>query len=330
MDASVPPELQAALDRLAQGKSRRELTQRAETISQLFRSGAGSREAIRNADDSLAYAFTRMPATLAATSSALAALCDSAPDFAPRALIDAGAGPGTATWAAAEQFATLAEVRLIDENRHLRALGLGLLNMSTAEALRAARYDAGDLVALTRGAAPADLVIASYAIAELAPDALAGAADALWSAAGDVLLVVEPGTPAGFARIRALRAHLIAQGAHALAPCPHDHACPIVDPDWCHFAQRLPRSRDHRLVKGAELAFEDEKFAYVALTRNRQPMVGARVLTHPRVGKVAVDAKLCTRDGIVTATAARRERARYAAQKRWRWGDRVDWPDPQP
>jgi ribosomal protein RSM22 (predicted rRNA methylase) len=330
MDASVPPELQAALDRLAQGKSRRELTQRAETISQLFRAGAGSRDAIRNADDALAYAFTRLPATLAATSAALAALRDSAPDFAPRSLIDAGAGPGTATWAAAGQFAMLADVRLIDDNRHLRALGLRLLDASTAEALRAARYDAGDLVALVRGATPADLVIASYAIGELAPDALAPAADSLWSATADVLVVVEPGTPAGFARIRALRAHLIAQGAHALAPCPHDLPCPIIDPDWCHFAQRLPRSRDHRLVKGAALAFEDEKFAYVALARDRRPVTGARVLAHPRVGKVAVSAKLCTADGIVTAMAARRDRARYAAQKRWRWGDRVVPPDAEP
>ena len=330
MDASVPPELQAALDRLAQGKSRRELTQRAEMISQLFRAGAGSREAIRTADDALAYAFTRLPATYAAVAAALDALGDACPDFAPRSLVDAGAGPGTATWAAATQFGSLGNIRLIDDNRHLRALSLRLLDASTAEALRGARYDAGDLVAFVRGGPPADLVIASYAVGELAPDALALAADALWSATADVLLIVEPGTPAGFARIRALRAHLIAHGAHALAPCPHDLACPIVDPDWCHFAQRLPRSRDHRLVKGAELAFEDEKFSYVALARDRRPVAGARVLAHPRVSKVAVSAKLCTADGIVTATAARRDRARYAAQKRWRWGDQVASPDAEP
>ncbi len=328
MDASVPPDLQAALDHLAQGKSRRELTQRAEAISQLFRSGAGSRVAIRNSDDALAYAFTRLPATYAATSAALAALHAAGRDFAPRTLIDAGAGPGSAVWAATAHLATLAEIRLIDDNPHLRTLGVALLSASAA--LRGAIYDEGDFVTLARYAAPADLVIAGYAIGELAPRTLLRAADALWSATADVLLVIEPGTPAGFSRIRALRAHLIAQGAHALAPCPHDHACPIVDPDWCHFAQRLPRSRDHRLVKRAALAFEDEKFSYVALARHRQPVAGARVLAHPRVGKAAVDAKLCTTDGIVTATAGRRDRARYAAQKRWRWGDRVVGPDPQP
>jgi ribosomal protein RSM22 (predicted rRNA methylase) len=50
------------------------------------------------------------------------------------------------------------------------------------------------------------------------------------------------------------------------------------------------------------------------------------VLAHPRVGKAEVSAKLCTPEGIVTATAARRDPARYKAQKAWRWGDAVDWP----
>jgi len=326
----VSPNLQSALEHLAQGRPRRELTQRAEAISQAFRSGAGSREAIRGADDAFAYSFTRLPATFAAATAVLAALADSAPDFTPRSLIDAGAGPGTAAWAAAAQFASLGDIRLIDHNPHLRALGLSLLEASADAALRGASYEPGDLVAAANRGAPADLVIASYAVGELAADALTRAADALWSATADVLVVIEPGTPAGFARIRALRAHLLAHGAHALAPCPHDNACPIVDPDWCHFAQRLPRSRDHRLVKGAALAFEDEKFSYVALARSRRPMAGARVLAHPRVSKAAVSTKLCTADGIVSTTAGRRERARYAAQKRWRWGDQVDWPDQGP
>jgi hypothetical protein len=49
------------------------------------------------------------------------------------------------------------------------------------------------------------------------------------------------------------------------------------------------------------------------------------VLAHPRVGKAEVSAKLCTPQGIVTTTAARREPGRYNAQKGWRWGDAVDW-----
>jgi ribosomal protein RSM22 (predicted rRNA methylase) len=324
MIPDLPADLISALDKLAHGKSRREFAQRAETISQRYRSGAGSRDAVRNSDDALAYAFTRMPATYAATAAALAVAHDVWPEFSPRSLLDTGAGPGTAAWAAVEQFSALTDVRLIDENPHLRELARACLQASSVVALRHAAYDQGDVLAIA-GSGRADLVIASYVIGELAPDRLLQLADALWSATAGMLVVVEPGTPAGFARVRALRAHLVAQGAHVVAPCPHDRACPIVDPDWCHFSQRLNRSRAHRQVKGAELSFEDEKFSYVALARERPPGFGARVLAHPRVGKAEVSAKLCTPEGIVTATAARRDGARYKAQKAWRWGDAVDW-----
>src|SRR6267142_2795980 len=138
-----------------------------------------------------------------------------------------------------------------------------------------------------------------------------------------MLAVIEPGTPAGFARIRSLRAHLIARGAHVVAPCPHDRACPIVAPDWCQFSQRLDRSRDHKQVKGGSLSFEDEKFSYVALARAQPRRIEARVLAHPRVAKGAATAKLCTDDGIVTETAERRDRTHYKRLKTWRWGDAV-------
>src|ERR1700743_1766939 len=114
----------------------------------------------------------------------------------------------------------------------------------------------------------------------------AALAELMWSKTRDTLLVVEPGTPAGYARIIALRALLIASGAHVVAPCPHDDKCPLQAPDWCHFTQRLPRSQPHRQIKGAELPFEDEKFSYVALGRVAVASRPARVLAQPVVGKV--------------------------------------------
>jgi ribosomal protein RSM22 (predicted rRNA methylase) len=327
MSFELPADLKSALDTLIHGRSRRDMAPRAEAMSQHYRAGAGSAFAVRGGEDALAYALTRMPATFAAASAALAALHELCPDFAPRTIIDAGAGPGTATWAAVQRLGEPADVRLIDDNPHLRALALTLLASSATAALRNAAYDRGDLTALLPAAAPADLVIASYVIGEAAPGALAGLADTLWSASGNMLAVIEAGTPAGFLRIRDLRAHLLARGAHVVAPCPHDHACPIVAPDWCHFSQRLSRSRDHRQVKGASLSFEDEKFSYVVLARQPPRRIDARVLAHPRGSKGGVSAKLCTADGIVTAVADRRDRAPYRLLKRWSWGDAVTRAD---
>jgi hypothetical protein len=39
---------------------------------------------------------------------------------------------------------------------------------------------------------------------------------------------------------------------------------------------------------------------------------------------VGITAKLCTPEGIITEVTPRRERARYKARTRWRWGDAVD------
>ena len=324
MDADLPADLRRGLACLVERQSRHELAARASAFSQLYRSGGRSADAIRDATDALAYAVARLPATYAAAVGALAALAQARPEFSPATLLDVGAGPGTAAWAATRIFPAIGHIRLIDDNRHLRELARALA-ASGPGVLHGATYESGELTAQLRDAPRAELVIASYVIGELAADKLARCADALWSAAAGALVVIEPGTTAGFSRVRDLRAQLIACGAHVVAPCPHDAACPIVAPDWCHFAQRLARSRDHRRVKGASLAFEDEKFSYVALARDapRRPSFGARVLAHPRVTKGTASAKLCTPEGITTATAARRARASYRLIKGWRWGDAV-------
>src|SRR5262249_52658059 len=110
---------------------------------------------------------------------------------------------------------------------------------------------------------------------------------------------------------------------HVAAPCAHDRACPLQAPDWCHFAQRLPRSRAHMQMKGADVPFEDEKFSYVVLTRTPIVQCAARVLAPPVVGKAEITAKICTPDGVTIAKIPRRDKAAYARARRWHWGDAV-------
>ncbi len=322
MASDLPPDLKGALDRLSQGLSRNDLAARAAGISANYRSG-GSSTIIRNSDDALAYAMARMPATYAAISACLDAIGETCPDFTPKTLLDVGAGPGTATWAATDACPSLNDFSLLDANSALRTLALALAQDSPR--LAALRYEAGDARKALAGATDADLVIASYVIGELRDGERSGFADALWAKTRDTLLVVEPGTPAGYARIIDLRTRLIGHGAHVIAPCPHDLACPLSPPDWCHFTQRLARSRDHKQVKGVEAPFEDEKFSYVALVRTpQQHRPAARVLAHPAVTKVEVTAKLCLADGhAAVRKIPRRDKAASALAKRWRWGDAV-------
>ncbi|MBS0529727.1 MAG: SAM-dependent methyltransferase [Proteobacteria bacterium] len=331
---SLPPALRAALDRKSLGLSRSDAAQRAAVISKTYRGGGGS-GAIRSDTDALAYALARMPATYAAVTASLNALCEVRPDFAPASLLDIGAGPGTATWAAAQAFESLSEFSAFDSNPALRTLALDL---AADTRLASLRYSHGEASVGLRDAPPSDFAIASYVVGEMNDDQRAALADLAWAKTRDMLLVVEPGTPAGTQRILDLRRRLIAQGAHVIAPCPHDNKCPLigntvsreesashqqVTPDWCHFVQRLPRSRAHKHLKGAELPFEDEKFSYVVLSRTRAPQRFARVLSQPLVTKVAVAAKLCTADGLAIASIARRDKTAYARYRKLGWGDAI-------
>ncbi|HXQ04935.1 MAG TPA: small ribosomal subunit Rsm22 family protein [Bradyrhizobium sp.] len=316
----LPAELKSALDARLQGLSRSEAGERAARISRTYRDGGGS-GAIGTEIDALAYALVRMPATYAAVTASLNALGEITPSFAPASLLDVGAGPGTATWAAMEAFSSLRHFTLLDANSALRALALDLRSGSAR--LRDMTYQRGEARTALTDAKAADLVIASYMIGEINDAEGKALAELMWAKTRDTLLVVEPGTPAGYARLIALRAQLIAVGAHVAAPCPHDDRCPLVAPDWCHFTQRLPRSRAHRQLKSAELPYEDEKFAYVALTRAPVARHPARVLAQPDVNKVEVTAKLCTAEGLVIARIPRRAKGDYSAARRWRWGDAV-------
>ena len=316
----LPAELKSALDARLHGLSRSDAAERSAVISKTYRDGGGS-GAIASEADALAYALARMPATYAAVTASLNALAEITPGFAPNSLLDVGAGPGTASWAAAEAFSSLTAFTLLDANRALRALALELGGASAR--LHGMAYRQGEARAELGRADAADLVVASYVIGEINEAERKTLAELMWSKTRDTLLVVEPGTPAGFARILGLRAQLIAAGAHVAAPCPHDGRCPLEAPDWCHFTQRLPRSQAHRQLKSAELAYEDERFAYVALTRTPTARRAARVLAQPVLSKVEVAAKLCTPEGLAIAKVPRRAKADFARARRWRWGDGV-------
>src|SRR6202049_5157207 len=161
---SLPAELKAALDARLQGLSRSEAAARSARISKTYRDGGGS-GTIKSEADALAYALARMPATYAAVTASLNALGEIRPEFAPASLLDVGAGPGTATWAATEAFSSLTHFTLLDANSALRALALDLCSGSAR--LGDMTYQRGEARAVLTDAKAADLVIASYVIGEL-------------------------------------------------------------------------------------------------------------------------------------------------------------------
>ncbi|PWI43264.1 small ribosomal subunit Rsm22 family protein [Streptomyces sp. ICBB 8177] len=323
LDAELRDALRARLDDLTP----RQATQAVERLIANYR-GRTPTDApvLRDAADVAAYAAYRMPATFEAVRAALDAFRARAGDWTPARHVDVGGGTGAATWAVADAWPGSAhETTVVDWAQPALDLGRTLARDASHPALRTAtwrREPIGPALALP----DADLVTVSYVLGELTDrDRASVVAEA--ARAGRAVVVVEPGTPPGYARVIEARARLIEAGFTVLAPCPHDAACPIEEgADWCHFAARVSRSSLHRQVKGGSLPYEDEKFSYVAAVREGEPGAArARVVRHPQTRKGQVLLDLCTRDeGLRRVTVSKRQGEVYRAARDAEWGD--VWP----
>ncbi|MEU9338951.1 small ribosomal subunit Rsm22 family protein [Streptomyces sp. NPDC048290] len=277
---------------------------------------------LRDRADVAAYAAYRMPATFAAVSSALGEFADAVPGWVPGSHLDIGGGTGAATWAVSATWAGTRPVTVLDWAEPALALGRELAAARPElrdVSWRRARIGAGLVVD------DADLVTVSYVLGELTEDGRAAVVDAAASA-GQAVVVVEPGTPDGYERVLAARARLIAAGFRIAAPCPHSAGCPIVPgTDWCHFAARVSRSALHRQIKGGSLAYEDEKFSYVAATRFPNEPAAARVVRRPQLRKGQVLLDLCeAQERLARVTVTKRHGDLYKAARDADWGD--PWP----
>jgi len=266
-----------------------------------------------------AYLLARFPATLAANKAVLEALVERLPDFKPRSIADIGAGPGTACWQALELFADLKQIVLVEKDPQWITLGKKLAkeNKPLSEASWI-EHDLKDKVIIDS----ADLIIASYSFQELSEQRQISLVRELYSNTKQALVIIEPGTPRGFANIKALREILIQEGAHIIAPCTHESACPLTGTNWCHFSARLQRHEYHRRLKSASMGYEDEKYSYLIVSRNPAPKLYARVLRSPqkRTGHLILD--LCSEAQQKSEIVARSQKSLYREAKKLVWGSR--------
>lgn len=290
--AGFPQELTAALEAMAAGQNQTALARDAKTISENYRlrTGKGDR-LLTKESEAAAYAAARMPATFAAAQAALSAAL-AASGLAPKTLVDCGAGTGAASWAA-DSLLELDSVTCLEREDAMRSVGSALMRTSGG-VLAGAKWESCDLTA-AQPLPKAELVVEGYMLGELREDMRLPVAQRLWEAAEQMLLFIEPGTPQGFANLAAVRAHLAGLGAHVAAPCPAGTAaCPMRGEDWCHFAVRVQRTKLHKALKGGDAPYEDEKYCYLALTREAPSAAcSARVLRHPMIAPGRITLTLC-------------------------------------
>jgi ribosomal protein RSM22 (predicted rRNA methylase) len=217
-------------------------------------------------------------------------------------ILDVGGGTGASSLAAREWFPE-ARIALLEQQPAMAG--------AAREFLPEAEIRLGDASAVR----PVSLILAAYAMGEFGEQL----AQRLWESAQTALVVIEPGTPRGFALIRSLRS----LGPIA-APCPGPVPCPMEGDDWCHFGARVERSSLHRRLKDAELGYEDEKFSYVALSKQAVEPTRARILRRPMQKPGLIVLQTCTGHGLETQRVTRRDKDAFRAARHAGWGDAID------
>lgn len=315
MPIRPPQALAAALARETAGHERTALQMAAQDLSQRYRSGAGIPSTL-SPSARAAYLAVRFPSTFAIAASVWHRIIVRLDLPAGGSVLDAGAGPGTASLALCAAGSPR-PITLLERDTGWRDVSLRLAHSMEVPA----RFVAGDLGTLA-DQPPHATVVASHVLNEMPREIGLASVIKLWRLAEHVLVLIEPGTPSGFAAIRAARDAIVAQGGHIVAPCTHALACPIKKEDWCHFDVQVERTALHRAVKSATLSHESNKFSYLAVTRRPVgPHAGGRIVRRPIHGSGHVHLDICQEGRIERKTISRREGANYRQARDLVWGD---------
>lgn len=313
----LPLALKTAIEEKCAACRHADLLAAAQGISERYRKESGHGKALLTREvEALAYAAVRMPATFAAVSAALehTFACF---EGQIASVLDVGAGTGTATWAAGMLLEDAAFTCL---EREPVMISLGSSLMQGDERLSKAAWVRHDLAA-----APvthrADMVIASYALNELDEPTRARVLQNLWGCAEKLLVIVEPGTPVGFAQLRQARTTLIDLGGQVIAPCVHQGECPLPADDWCQFTSRVARSRLHKQLKGGDAPYEDEKFSFLAVAKGEGKPAKNRLLRHPQKAAGRITLRLCTPNGLAEQTITKKNGEIFKLARKANSGD---------
>lgn len=324
----LPFELKMAIEKQTEGMRITEMKQIAGELSHRYRTKSGKGKVLLAEEKEAAvYSAVRMPATFGAVFSALNYVLETV-NLKAASLLDVGAGTGAAAWAA-DALLELQTITCMEREAAMRKVGKSIMQQGSS-VLQRAEWISGDLI--FDNIMQADLVIASYVLNELLGENFLKTIDKLWQAAEELLLIVEPGTPQGYKRLRMAREYLLSKGADIAAPCPHNMGCPMPpavaslnsENDWCHFTCRIARSRLHRQLKDGEVPYEDEKFSYMAFTKKQAKKVPARILRHPYIGKGYISLEVCNADGIETTVIRKKDKDIYKKAKKVQCGDSIE------
>ncbi|KAF8665511.1 hypothetical protein AX16_000525 [Volvariella volvacea WC 439] len=285
-------------------------------------------QASRHSDrDGTAFASIALPAHYSAILSVLDHVKRRLePSWRVNRVIDWGAGTGSGLWASMYSFqnyvpgpdvefehreianSTVSSYLGIDKRDGLVSVGKKLLrdvNLGDSNISWQKTFREENKMPLSEGHDV--LALSAFMLTTLTPLARKALVKEMWESGAHVIVLLDHNTPAGFDAIAEAREYLLKlgrkeledpaaesspiRGSHAVAPCPHDQACPLHHPGGklvCGFSQRLQRPSFIRKTKHSGVGHEDVEYSYVVIRRGSRPQ--SAFTTLGRLGEVGIRA----------------------------------------
>lgn len=259
--------------------------------------------------DALAYACARMPATFATIEYVMQKFHAKCADYTFDNVLDVGSGTGALmcyfsqadiSYHAAEKSESMIKVsRQIIENCNLKP-----------------EIYKGDVSSYLKGNIKHSCSFFVYSLNEIANKA--EVLQKVIDCTEDYIFIIEAGTPKGFELIQLAKQIAETNNCGIVAPCA-SLKCSLEKNDWCHFSVRLPRTKMHNLVKHSKLAYEDEKFCYIILSKKSFNCCSKnRIIRRPIKKSRHIIFDICSRDGI------KRVISKNKSDRKKEWGDEIE------
>ena len=316
----IPDLLENAIENEIQGIKITELREIAQDLSNRYMNEKRTGQTLLSKQkEALAYSIMRMPATFCAVTTALRHTLNIANTCHIETVLDIGAGTGAAAWAINELLKTK-KITCLEREEAMRNVGQALMKYNgEMENIEWVNAD----ITNSQIAKGADLIISSYMINELKQEERKKVIKKLLELECKIILIIEPGTPEGFKNIKEIQKIALEEGVHIIAPCTSQQVCKLPESDWCHTTVRVERNKTHKLLKSGDAPYEDEKFSYIAISKENFGTAESRILRHPIIETGKITLKLCTKGNIEEKMITKKEKEQFKTCKKKKCGDAI-------
>jgi ribosomal protein RSM22 (predicted rRNA methylase) len=270
-----------------------------------------------------------VPATYAQIAGALYQIKKTMPEWEPESVLDLGSGPGTALWAAKEVWPSLKKATAIDNDGSFLSVSRELFHRSDLEL--EVEWE-GDSLRSDFGSKnnKYDVVILANVLNELTEEERIKVVDRAFTQCSKVLVIIEPGTPAGAQIITDIYTSFTNKN-FLLAPFINNT---FVDTKnfWLHFPQRFIRPefqrriRQHMRVSSLMASdWEETKYSYITFSKYPAELnAWGRVVAPIKKQKAWFDLTVLTAKGIEKLQVFKRNKEKYNLVRKLRWGDVIE------